>query len=65
MTVTVNVNVSAADAQQIGQRVGRAMRHRPALPKPSPVPWQHHQLFREPVFAAGLALVDDDGDGDE
>jgi len=70
MTITVNVKVSDADARQIGQqvaqRVALAMGHRPAPPKPSPVPWQHHHLFREPVFAPVLVLVDvdDEDEGD-
>lgn len=64
MTVTVNVN-AAGDARQIGQQVARAMRRRPEPPKRSRVPWQRHELFREPAYdpAVSFGLEDEDDAG--
>jgi hypothetical protein len=36
------------------------------IPAPAPIPlWERHQLFQEPVWPEGLALEDEDGQGEE
>jgi hypothetical protein len=65
MTTTVTVRPTPDAAETIAAQVGHAIRRfgkpRQEYPKPT-VSYEHHQLFREPVYTDGQPYKGDEDD---
>jgi hypothetical protein len=64
--MVLHVTADKHAAAQMGAQAGRMMRQARPVPVPRPkLPYEHHQLFREPVYEDGQPYGHDEDDDSE